>query len=308
MGLHRDKDIFAFLNPKKKTMKKNLMLALLLWLSIITDIQSQTIWSDNFNDDNIDDWTLIDGDGDGFNFQTIQMLGGWPPSPIGTPFLSSTSYTQYNNIGNVFPDNWAITPAIDLTSVGPDKNVSLQWAIVDSATSWNPYPNNENYAIYIAETKDTNDFISGGIKFTEHNLPIIYTVRVLDVSEFIGKTIYIAFRHYNVSDSVEVPFSSSLELDDMSVFISISSSVQPANFNTDLMIYPNPADGLIEVATPSGFNAHLTTYELLGITGNIIATFNSNNGKINLSNIPSGVYILKATDGQHTTVQKLVRK
>lgn len=198
-------------------MKNKLLLLSFVCTTLLAHAQlPTTIWSENFDTENISAWTLIDADGDGFKWITAQMLG---PNfqPIGTPFLTSVSYTQYNNIGDVFPDNWAITPAIDLSSVSTGNVIQLQWAIVDSAYSWNPHPNNEHYAVYIAESNDTVSFIEAGIKFAEYNTPQIYTIRNIDISEYVGKSIYIAFRHFNVSDSIAVPFSSSVEIDDMKI-------------------------------------------------------------------------------------------
>jgi len=127
---------------KHMKMKKQLLLLGFICLAFLTRAQQTTIWSENFNTENLSNWTLIDADGDGLYFATTQMLGpNW--EPIGTPFLYSLSYTQYMGMGNVFPDNWAITPAIDLSSVNPGETIKLNWAIVDSAYSWNPSPNNE---------------------------------------------------------------------------------------------------------------------------------------------------------------------
>jgi len=217
-------------------MKKSFLFLsiLLFFLTAYSQHSKTTIWSENFDSEDLSAWTLLDGDNDGFLFRTIQMLG--PDfEPIGTPFLVSCSYTQFDNIGHVFPFNWAITPAIDLSSVSPGELIQLNWALVDSAYSWNPSPNNENYSVYIAEENDTLAFIEAGIKFTEHNLPLPYTLRSLDISEFAGKSIYIAFRHYNVSDSIDIPFSSSLQIDDISVTVGATSfTVLPTSLSQTL--------------------------------------------------------------------------
>lgn len=288
-------------------MKKKLLLLSFVCITFLVHAQQTTIWSENFDTENLSDWTLIDADGDGFNWQTIQMLGpNW--QPIGTPFLSSNSYTQYNGIGNMFPDNWAITPAIDLSSVTPGETVKLNWAIVDSAYSWNPSPNNENYAVYIAETKDTVAFIGGGIKYTEHNTPIVYTVRTLDISEYVGKTIYIAFRHYNVSDSIQVPFSSSVEFDDMSVIAGTIASIPKYMSNQELSVYPNPVNESFELKLSDKFNILKSKVEIMELTGNVVTNYNEYRNKIFVKNLPSGVYIVRVNDGEHYAIRKLIKK
>jgi len=224
-------------------------------MAMWTNAQITTIWSENFDEEDLSGWTLVDGDGDGWGFATAQMLdNNW--SPIGTPFLYSLSYTQYDNIGDVFPDNWAITPLVDLSSVPVGSLVQLNWSIVDSTCTWNPSPNNENYSIYIAESTDTNEFISAGVKYNESNTPVSYTVRTLNLSDYAGKKIYIAFRHHDVSDAIAVPFSSSIEFDDMSV------TVEPDNSLAEIVSF-----SFAEEALPSVINTESATVTSVVVYG-----------------------------------------
>jgi hypothetical protein len=286
-------------------MKKNLLLLLFTCGILLSNAQITTIWSENFDTEDLSEWTLIDADGDGFNWGTTQMLDDdW--QPIGTPFFYSLSYTQYMDIGNVFPDNWAITPAIDLTSLATDSQIQLNWAIVDSAYSYNPSPNNENYAIYIAESNDTTAFINGGIKYTEQNTPIAYTERTLDISDFAGKVIYIAFRHYNVSDEVAVPFSSSVEFDDMSITAG-SSSISGYEKNITCSVFPNPANNQVTIDFGKQKMKEVAVIDIIGKEIKRIE-INSSDYILDVSDLPKGVYLIKLTSDDGIIAKKIIKQ
>lgn len=288
-------------------MKKKLLLLSFVCITFLANAQQTTIWSENFDTQNLSAWTIIDANGDGFIWQPMQMVGDdW--QPIGTPYLHSTSYTQYNDIGNIFPDNWAITPLIDLSQVTPGDAIKLNWAIVDSAYSWNPHPNNEHYAVYIAESNDTVSFIKEGIKYAEYNTPEIYTIRTIDITEYIGKSIYIAFRHFNVSDSIAVPFSSAVQIDDMSVISTPATSISKYTYNQELSIFPNPVDENFGLCLPNNFNILKSKVEILSLTGNVVARYNKYSSKINVKNLPSGIYNVRVNDGEHFAVTKMIKK
>jgi hypothetical protein len=288
-------------------MKNFLLFAFTVAVSVVN--AQQTIWSENFDVEDLSAWTLIDGDRDGFNFGTTQMVefidGGF--TPIGTPFLYSMSYTQFDSIGNVFPDNWAITPQIQLGAVAEGEKITLSWAIVDSAYSWNPSPNNENYAIYIATTNDTSAFIAGGVKYTESNTPIVYTVRTLDLTEYAGQSIYIAFRHYNVSDANVVTFSASLEIDDMSIY-SGGVSVSANESKSAITLFPNPVKSTFHLTIPDGFDVTGTNLEIVDLSGKVVAHFDNLQEKYEVDNLSSGIYIARISDAKHSISVKLVKE
>lgn len=78
------------------------------------------VYYEDFEDQDISDWTLYDADGDGNNwgdmFQVTET-GGTPVSPVS---LISRSWMG----GALTPDNWAVTPAIDLTDASGDIELS----------------------------------------------------------------------------------------------------------------------------------------------------------------------------------------
>ena len=289
-------------------MKKKLLLMCFVCATYFANAQQTIIWSENFNTENLSGWTLIDANGDGYKWGTSQNLGNdW--QPIGTPFLYSLSYTQYLDLGNLYPDDWAITPAINLSAVNQGETINFSWYLNDTvSTPLTPFPNNENYAVYIAESNDTTAFIASGIKFTESNIPITYTLRSIDLSEFAGKTIYIAFRHYNCADSIVVSGpNSEVDIDDMKITIGNPSSVIDHALNSEISISPNPANKSFKLSLPSNFVAEKTKVEIIDITGKIMSCFIANTTTYDISDLATGFYLVCVSDGEKTAYTKLIK-
>jgi len=74
--------------------------------------------------------------------------------------------------------------------------------------------------------------------------------------------------------------------------------------------YPNPTTGLLNIEL-TGFDIELTsTTEIFGNMGERIF-YSDNLGQsaitVDLSDRPSGIYILRISNGDHTSIQKIVR-
>lgn len=174
--------------------------ALMLFLSA----SAQTYFSEDFESGNLNNWTLIDGDGDNNNWAIttynpslgqgkVAYSASWNP-PSGTP------------AGPLHPDNWMISSAIDLSSASGI--VYLTWKVYGQHRN---YPE-ENYTVYVATSSDTTSLVGSSTNFTEVlTRSNGYMIRGLDVSSYIGQTIYVGFRHHNVVDKYR------MNLDDIAV-------------------------------------------------------------------------------------------
>ena len=139
------------------------------------------------------DWTFLDLDGDGFNWQTQAVM---PNS--GSYALSSQSYI--NNYGALSPDNLAFTPPVKLTT---DNYLSFWVRAVDENY---PY---EHYAVYVMEDSPLSShfdilvpetqFPAGNyVELGEDGVYQRYVVQIPE--EYEGKTVFIGFRHFNCTD------------------------------------------------------------------------------------------------------------
>ena len=140
-----------------------------------------------------DDWTTIDADGDGNNWE-VASSHYKPHSGIVCLYSGSV----VNNF-SVIPDNWLITPQVEL------KGTLKVWLRNQSGGSWG----NEHFAIY-ASTAGTeiSDFVE---LVPESEASGYYEEYSADLNKFEGQKGYIAFRHFNCSNL------SALNLDDICI-------------------------------------------------------------------------------------------
>ena len=140
------------------------------------------IFAENFDRGVPSDWTTIDADGDGYDwFQFSVGLDN-------TTCVASASYI--NNIGALTPDNWLITPQIDL---GGYLEV---WVKGQDA---NDYA--EHFAIYVSTTGNTvSDFDTNNPLHDETTDYNDYQRVVIDLTSYAGQQGYIAIRHFNCTD------------------------------------------------------------------------------------------------------------
>ncbi len=77
----------------------------------------------------------------------------------------------------------------------------------------------------------------------------------------------------------------------------------------DVVISPNPAIDYMNV-TVENDNFKVSKFYVVDITGKIVSTQNvqENNFRINVSNLTSGCYFLRMTDGKHNVTTKFIKK
>lgn len=139
-------------------------------------------------------WMTIDKDGDGYDWY-----------PYDSRFFGATSDSDQ---GDMTPENYLITPKIELTG----KQLQLRWSVGVTGRS---VPE-EHYKVVIAETPFTPENCSGHgiVVFEETMTSEAYRTllsREVDVSAYTGKDVYVAFVHYDCSDQYSI-YVSDIEL------------------------------------------------------------------------------------------------
>lgn len=153
-----------------------------------------TIFREEFDDPELENdfppegWTLVDLDGDGHNWY-------WD-SFGGESYIMSDSWLSGPGEA-LTPDNWIITPQIDLTDVD---GADLEFEVTPRASG--PEFRTENYSVLVSVTgNDPEDFET---IYTERLQPDmenwVWELRNVNLSEFAGEQVYIAFRHHDSSD------------------------------------------------------------------------------------------------------------
>ena len=138
-------------------------------------------------------WTIVDADGDDYNWEWVNAESfedGQDPAYSGEGLVMSASYVNY--VGALNPDNWLISPAIDLSTASADAIVSLY------AKGQDPDWAAEKFAIYAGTSNDPDEMQQISSQFTVTGDWMQYTASLED---FVGEsTVYVAVRHYGVTD------------------------------------------------------------------------------------------------------------
>ena len=130
-------------------------------------------------------WTIRDDDGDGYNWEWMEGSGSDYNVYEGTHCMASASY-QNSAFGGgtaLNPDNWLISPAFTAGST-----VTFWYAGQDPNYSAEPF------GVYVIANGTTSDELG---HFTASNT---YQQGSVDISDFAGQTVQVAFRHYGITD------------------------------------------------------------------------------------------------------------
>jgi hypothetical protein len=135
-------------------------------------------------------WKAIDNDGDGFNWYVGERQG----------VLSMRSQSWTSGTGPLEPDNWLITPEVDLTAFSNEATVTFRLTVGITAST--PAFRQENYGVFIAVGNDNLDNFELLFNETFSTETPSWTAqeRNIDISEYAGQIVYLAIRHYNVTD------------------------------------------------------------------------------------------------------------
>lgn len=206
-------------------MKKLFSLALVLFAMFFA-ANAQYLLNEGFEDPNMSlptGWTVIDNDGDGNNWYVLnnsQSSQGGFNVHSGDGHITSASYSG----AALTPDNWLITPQINLTS-----NSTLTFWMAGQDPSWAA----EYFSVYVATSPTVAAFTAttAVVSGTTTGTMTQYTV---NLSPYTGQQVYIAFRHHNISDMFRI------NLDDVQISASttdptIVTSSHNINFGTTLL-------------------------------------------------------------------------
>ncbi len=157
-------------------------------------------------------WTRIDADGDGKGWDLLwSLFGGYPEGHAhsGADGLGSTAYYYYSP--DLDPDNWTFSPAFEVPANG---EYELSWWIgVEEDEQDYCY---HTYSVYVGEDTDGLEDTMDEV-FTEMLEQTGWQERKVNLADYAGKTVQVAFRHY---DSLGQRL---LKLDD--VFVKLNETV-----------------------------------------------------------------------------------
>lgn len=168
-------------------------------------------------------WANIDQDGDGLSWYADTWDGN--PNVTLESYVVSASYDKNHTPKALTPENYLVSPKIDLT--GLHGTVSLRYTIqvgddVDFA---------EHYKVAVSTTGNTVADFTNNVKEETCTVDDYYDTypywhpRTIDLTPFIGQKIYLSFCHYNCTnmlkfylDSVQVSYTPVIQTKDQVLF------------------------------------------------------------------------------------------
>lgn len=168
-------------------MKKVVLFLAAAFLGVAASAQVTTFpWTEGFENGVPSSITLVDNDNDGYGWDNTTWGASY--ANTGSKLIASASYI--NGVGVLNPDNWMILPAM---AIPTGTSYTLSWYERD-------YGYTESYSIYIGTTGTVAALSAGSPVQTFSTTGTTYTKKSVDLTAYAGQTIYIAFRHWNVSD------------------------------------------------------------------------------------------------------------
>ena len=214
-------------------------------------------------------WANIDNDNDGYTWMSTMDFNGNIPAFSGEGAYISESY---NDAGALNPDNWLITPAINIPSTG----ANLCWWVAAQDADYAA----DHYEVKVSTNGTSlSNFTS---VFNETLTSTEWAQRVVNLDNYAGQTIRIAFVHDNCTDMFI------MKIDD--IYVGAGVGINEVEENA-VAVYPNPSNNVINVNATS----NISNVEVYTITGQKVGDFTANNTSTTIStaNLTPGMYLMK---------------
>lgn len=265
------------------TMKTNLLLFIFLLFGL--NVFSQTILLQEYFDDVNNfppNWSNIDKDGDGNKWKLRKNSAG-------------DTYTYSESWANdvvLFPNNYLITPQIDLT--GLTGTVALSY-LVGAA---DPEFFADHYKVALSTTSAEPEAFTNTL-FEETTTVEAYDgwpLRNIDISSFKGQKVYLAWVHYDCSDEYRL-------LIDSIVVKNTPTSGLAVNNEVEVSLFPNPVKDKLFVTG----NFENSVMELISSDGRIVYKSGkvSRDTYVDVNRFERGFYILRIETPENTILRKV---
>lgn len=222
--------------------------------------------------------TVVDADQDGKTWGIFDLTAN---GGAGTSFDSQAEVLGSNSWDTVAltPDNWYVSPAINLTGAS---NASLRWGRAAIDPDWPA----ENYSVYVVTGADLNAVVAALQTATPVFTETIATGGVwanksVAINSFAGQNnVYVAFRHHDCTDQFiflldDIKVDNVADIEETSV-VSVS-------------VYPNPATDVLNIKTEEA----IQNVTITSIDGKVVA--NATSEIVDIAALNAGVYVYNVT-------------
>lgn len=241
-------------------------------------------------------WRAVDANGDGHNWYWVPVMDG---EQVSFGRMQSRSAVQIDGEWQALtPDNWLITPEVQLNPITEeDQSIMLSFRIAPGAAT--PGFKLEHYSVMISYTDlEPASFMEiFSETLSEDHPQNELQLREVELSFYEGQTVFVAFRHHDVTDMDRLLLSDvqiRMPGDDVSVTDPDALAFQ---------VYPNPAKEVIFIESGS----KIIDLSVISLSGQTVYQQNVNDmhHQLNISTLPDGLYIIKATTNQVVVTHKV---
>lgn len=246
-------------------------------------VNSQTVlFTENFTNPSTD-WEVVDADSDGntWGFYDFNVN----PSNTALPALNTELNAQgkvavsssWSGGAALTPDNYFISPLIDLTNIPNQANaVTLSFKVGSTQSSTNYI--SENVSVYIVP--DLSNLGSATAIHSGILQHIGMSAFTYDISSYAGGQVLLAFRHHNCTDEGD------LLLDDIVVTKAGGLGIEENKLKFE--IFPNPVSEKLNINSETV----ISNVKIYGLDGKLVfgKTVNESNFNLDVNNLVPGVY------------------
>lgn len=229
--------------------------------------------------------------------------GSHSPDTGPSTFFSGTSYMSFDSEGGSVLVS-AVSPAIDLTDIAFVEDAELTFYMHAYGVDMG------NLDVYVGTSNSSP--VGGPSLFTWsgqwQSIDSQDWVQVgIDISSHIGDVIYVEFRFENKPGSTAGDFHTDMAIDLLNISVCDTAlSINEESVFENLTLYPNPTTGLLNFRAQDAIE-NIRAYNLLGqeVLRSQPRVLNT---QVNMTDLPTGVYIVKVQIGNQISTYKIVKQ
>ncbi|MEZ7886470.1 MAG: choice-of-anchor J domain-containing protein [Flavobacteriales bacterium] len=244
-------------------------------------------------------WSLIDEDQDGYNwdvsYQVLDENGITVSGNTGVGYLTSASFDNAEGVLN--PDNYLVLPQLDIQ---PNEDLSFYVGAIDPSYFL------ENYSVLLSTTGNNPEDFTDTL-LTEVLAAHVFQFREIDLFDYEGMQVYIAFNHHNSSNQFQIRLDDVLyptTLEECEILVSLA---EIGDEFVELKIFPNPSQGIFTLENSDSRIEEIIVFGATGIqVWNQQYSDRSQSQRVDLSNLSKGVYTMKVKTNEYTTSKRVI--
>lgn len=244
-------------------------------------------------------WSIIDEDQDGYNwdvsYQVLDENGITVSGNTGVGYLTSASFDNAEGVLN--PDNYLVLPQLDIQ---PNEDLSFYVGAIDPSYFL------ENYSVLLSTTGNNPEDFTDTL-LTEVLAAHVFQFREIDLFDYEGMQVYIAFNHHNSSNQFQIRLDDVLyptTLEECEILVSLA---EIGDEFVELKIFPNPSQGIFTLENSDSRIEEIIVFGATGIkVWNQQYSDRSQTQRVDLSSLSKGVYTMKVKTNEYTTSKRVI--